>query len=160
MGDGWRVELQRTLHLGSPLGSLLCQRWPPWASGQTWVNEGNMAKEEMGVFTARCWCGVLGKQLQCHSDGLEGSGSSSNHTSALPGLQRFVWDTPFPGGGCGGLRVIHTSLFAAHIGNLLGGFKALKAPEPGVAFPLHHRETAEVPALCLTQLIAEQQEGV
>lgn len=47
MGDGWRVELQPLLHLGSPLACCCA------SVGQTWVNEGNMAKERMGVLKAR-----------------------------------------------------------------------------------------------------------
>lgn len=52
------------------------------------------------------------------------------HTSSLPGLQGFVWVTPIPGGGGGGPRITSTSLFAAHVGDLLMGLKERPPPSP------------------------------
>lgn len=81
------------------------------------------------MFKARGWCGVLGEQLQCHSSGAGGVWEQLTPQQCTPRVAR-LWDTPIPGEGCGGLRVTHTSHFAAHVGDLLRGLKVrpLKAP--------------------------------
>lgn len=100
-------------------------------------------------------CSVTAVELEL--SGLEGPGSSSDDTSALPELQGFVWDTPVPGEGYG---LQTPPLLLPHVGDLLRGLKVRPPQSPSVTSPRHHRETAEVSPLWLTQLIAEQQEGV
>lgn len=101
-----------------------------------------------------CWgssCSVTAMEL-------EGAGTSSDHTSALPVCQGFVWDTPTPAGGCGGLRVTHTSLFAAHV-DLLRGLKVRPPQSLRTQCCLPHTTAGRFLPFALPS-IAEQQEGV
>lgn len=111
------------------------------------------------MFKGRGWYGVLGEQLQCHSNGAGGVWEQLKTHQCTPRVAR-LWDTPIPGGGCGGLRVTLTSLFAVHVGDLLSGLKVRPPQSPSAASPCHHRETAEASLLCLAQLIAQQQEKI